>query len=131
LALLISNRDEAKQNLKEAEARTDAKIRHDAEVAGERITEKVVESQKLVQRDVLAAKDALFTLEREVGQMWALKEAFQSRSYAIRDLIQLYIANYYGSEMERSAENKLRSNTAAAARQRQGEIARESRRRPV
>jgi small-conductance mechanosensitive channel len=120
LSILISQRDEAKQNLKETEARVDAEIRHDAEVAGDKITEKAVESQKQINGKVSAAKDKLFELEKRCGQMTALKEAFMSRGYAIRDLIQLYIANYYSSDMERPGRD-LRHTNAPAARQKQAE----------
>jgi hypothetical protein len=120
LAWLVSMRDEAKQKLKEMEAAADAEIRHDAEVQGERITEKAVESHKLRHAGVLAAKDEVFKYERAVGAWGALKDAFQSRGYAIRDLIQLYIFNYYGSDMERSGRS-ISTHHADDARRAQAE----------
>lgn len=118
LAILISKRDESRQTLKEVEAKADAEIRHDAEVSGDKITEKVVESQKMVHNKVKAARDGAFEFEKQCGQMTALKEAFYARGFAIRDLIQLHIANYYGSDMEKSGRD-MRSSNADTARKEQ------------
>lgn len=117
LALLISQRDEAKQEQKEVEAKVDAEIRHDIEVAGDKITEKAVESQKLLDQGVITAKNHVFDLEKQVGQMSALKDAFYARGFAIRDLIQLHIANYYGSDMERASRDMQHAGADTARRE--------------
>jgi hypothetical protein len=120
LARLISWRDEAKQNLKEAESNFAAKSRHDAEESGEKVVEKRIESETLLDPGVRAVRDKMSQLDLKVGLAAALKEAFHARSYAIRDLIQLYIANYYGSDMEK-ASGGMRSANANAAREKQRE----------
>jgi hypothetical protein len=102
LTLLSSRRDEARQKLKEICASADAEIRHTAAVAGEKIREGDIESQIELDPTVGAARTALFDLEKKVGQVEALMEAFKSRGYMIRDLVQLHLAHYYGSEMEKS-----------------------------
>ena len=116
--MAISRCDEYKQIQKECEALADAKIRHDAEVSGEKITEKMVESQKLLDRKVIEAKDALFKSAKQVGELEALKDAYSARGYAIRDLIQLYLANYYGSNMEASGSGMARANADQIRRER-------------
>jgi hypothetical protein len=65
-------------------------------------------------------------LSRRVGLMTALKEAYSSRSYALRDLIQLHLANYYGSDMEKPQRNIQSARTDDLRRQ-QGELIRRER----
>ena len=96
LTLQTSRRDAAKQMLAEVEAEVDAAIRHDAQVNDEKITEKEVASQKILDKDVQDAEKELLRLSLAVGQLGALKEAYQQRSYALRGLIDLYVANYFG-----------------------------------
>jgi len=81
LTLAISQRDQAKQELTEVEARIDAEIRegHDTETDG-RLTEKMVESQKSLHREVLKAK-----------------AAHGKRRYMLQGLIDLHLGGYFGS----------------------------------
>jgi hypothetical protein len=103
VALLVSQRDAAKQELQEIEALVDAEIRHDFEVSGDKITEKQVESAKLLDKRVKIAKRKLSELNEQLGLASALKEAFSQRAYALKDLVALYVANYYGQDTERPA----------------------------
>jgi hypothetical protein len=105
LALLISQRDEAKQKLKELCAEVDAEIRQEAHETNQKLREGDIESQVLLTPAVQDANKQLADYEKELGEMLALKEAYQSRSFALRDLVQLHLANYYGSDMERPTGN--------------------------
>ena len=97
LALVISLRDQAKQDLSETEARVDIKVRRDAEVADEKITEKGIESQRKLHPDVRAATTRHSEYSLLTGEYMALKDAYLQRSYALKELVQLYVANYYGA----------------------------------
>ena len=57
LALAISNRDEAKQDLDQIEAQVDAELRRAAAVSEDKVTEKAIESNKNTDRRVIAAND--------------------------------------------------------------------------
>lgn len=116
LALVISRRDAAKQELAEVEARADAKIRRDAELAEEKITEREVKSQKRLDTDVKTAGSNVLTLNYHVGELTALKEAFQQRSYALKELVALYIANYYGDLPSGQMSRQLRNVDATIAK---------------
>jgi hypothetical protein len=98
LTLAISQRDQAKQELTEVEARIDAEIRegHDTETDG-RLTEKMVESQKSLHREVLKAKAAHGKLHAQVGKLNALKESYHQRRYMLQGLIDLHLGGYFGS----------------------------------
>jgi hypothetical protein len=104
-ALCVSQRDAAKQALSEVEARADSQIRHDGEVAGDKLKEREVESMVLLDRDVMAAKRVLAELNERVGILGALKEAYSQRGYVIKELAGLWVAGYY-SETSASASNQ-------------------------
>lgn len=95
LALLTSRRDAAKQALAEEEARCDGQIRSDAAKEKEKLTETEIKNMIRLDKDVGKAQTELNQLGREVGLLGALKEAFQQRSYVLKDLTSLHIANYY------------------------------------
>jgi hypothetical protein len=113
-ALTTSLRDQAKQDLSETEAKADSRIRHDIEVAGDKVTEKAVESAKLLDGQVTKARDRLMRLNQEVGEWSALKEAFQQRGYVLRDLVQLYLSRYYSDTENQS--HRVREARAGHAR---------------
>ena len=106
LALLISRRDAAKLEKEDIEARIDARIRHDAEVHETKLTEKQVESEKRLHKDVQAAVNRQSQLNEQVGRWSALKESFQQRSYALGHLADLYVSGYFGGTSGASARMK-------------------------
>jgi len=114
LSLLISRRDQAKKNLKVAEAEADLEIRRKFE-GEKKPTETEIGHRVQLDDDVLEATDALLELERQVGETWAMKEAFQARGSAIEFLIKLYLGNYYGSDVERPTRD-IRTADAVVAR---------------
>lgn len=97
LSLWTSRRDAAKQEQQLIEARADAAIRHNAEVAKEKITEKEVESQKRMDEDVRTGLDELLRYNHTVNRFANLKEAYQQRGYVLKELVALYLANYYAT----------------------------------
>src|SRR4029077_6337613 len=87
LAICMSQRDAASQAVKEEEAAADEAIRADAAKQGVKTTEKEIESLKLKDESVITARNSLLDSTREVGMWLALKEAFQQRSYVLKDLV--------------------------------------------
>ncbi len=114
LAIAISRRDGAKQDKEVIEAKADAKIRHDAEVGGEKITEKLIEGRKILR--VMDLSNELLELNGNVGQLSALKEAFQQRSYVLNKLTDLYIAGYYGDANHTSGSRRMNEHLAEAVK---------------
>ncbi len=115
LTLLISRRDAAKQEKEDVEAQIDAKIRRDAEIAEEKVTEKQIESEKRLHKEVRAAMDRLASLQKQVGQWTALKEAFIQRSYALSGLVDLYTSGYFGANTSGSSA-RMKEHDADNAR---------------
>jgi len=52
---------------------------------------------------VKSARFKLNELNTKLGKLEALKEAFQQRSYVLKELVALYTANYFGDVMTSSA----------------------------
>jgi hypothetical protein len=63
-------------------------------------------------RKVIEANDKLLKLSRETALLQALKEAFQQRSYVMKDLVSLYVANYFGDASGGRSETHLRTKRA-------------------
>lgn len=113
LTLQISRRDAAKQQLAEVEAMADIRIRRAAE--GSKTTEKEVKSHCEVDPKVIEATRTLLQLAHSVRQWDDLKEAIISRGYALKELVNLYVNNYYVSAGETGAR-QVREVAAGTAR---------------
>lgn len=121
LALEISRRDAAKQALQDAEFKADLVVRDRAEKQEKKITEGEVRARVSQEDDVVFAREELQRLSESVGKLTSLKEAFQQRSYALKDLVGLYIANYYTASEHQSSSSAMKDRVAADARARMAE----------
>lgn len=113
LALAISRRDEAKQEVDEVEATVDKELRRSAAMAGDKITEKEVESNKKLDKKVQTANDNFLEKRLEAAKWTALKEAYEQRSYALSKLVELHLANYSSDVGERSQKEASQNLKAA------------------
>jgi hypothetical protein len=97
---LTSYRDAVKKRLAEIESELDAKLRHDAEVSSEKITEKQIESEK--RRDPVIKKwhNELLKASHELGMAAALKEAFVQRAHALKSMVDLDTSNFFSTNAE-------------------------------
>jgi len=96
LANETSRRDAAKDRVKIIEAEVDEMIRLDAAEEGKKVTESMINSQKLIHKDVRNAYADMIIHNRNVALLTALKESYLQRSYALKELVSLYLASYYG-----------------------------------
>lgn len=125
LALEISRRDAAKQALQDAEFKADLRVRGQAERQEKKITEGEVRARVHGDDEVVFCREELARLAESAGKLSSLKEAFQQRSYALKDLCGLYIANYYSATENTSGSGVVRERAAADARSRMSEVRRE------
>lgn len=116
LALQVSRRDAAKQVVAETEAKVDMEVRRAAQVAEEKITEKQVAAEVLLSSKVQTAVAEHQRLALDVGKLTALKEAFSQRSYVLKDMVALYISNYYG-DASNSSTRQVRADAGERAKQ--------------
>ncbi len=109
LSLWVSRRDAQKKYLAEAESRAERAIRHNAE----KITVKEVEAGVQLDKDVRAAQDDLIRFNHTAARFSNLKEAYQQRGYALKELVSLYLANYYASNSEQGRGASMIKDRAA------------------
>lgn len=115
LAMAISQRDEAKTQVAEAEAEADQRIRsHIRE--DEKVTEGDVKAQIRTDKKVKAAITKHLDLVREVNELDALKEAYKQRSYAFNQLNDLQMMGYFGGEVSSSSGGKVKTVIAERAK---------------
>jgi len=122
-----SLRDQASQDLKDIEARVDAEIRNEPLDEGEKKpTENAIANRVRMHPSVIALRDKLQIRNEAYGTLAALKESFGQRSYMLRELVQLWLANYY-SDIE--AKDSWRDMTRHRADDIKARHAEERRRR--
>lgn len=97
LALAISRRDAASDEVKEIMAECDQSIRVGFEKEEKKKpAEPQIAQMVILHPDVKAAKARLRNREEDVGRLQAMKESYQVRGYAIKDMVSLHLASYFG-----------------------------------
>lgn len=109
-SLLLSRRDAAKSRLEEVRAEADGQIRNAANKTAEKVTETSITNRVLLSDDVREAIERLAAAQSEMSKWLMLREAFEQRSYALKDLSALYSAGYFtdrtGSSARRDAGDR-------------------------
>jgi len=90
----ISSRDEAKDLLKQQDAELSFTVRQRLEEEGKRPTESQVAAAIETHDDHHAALSAYRARCVEADNWGNLKAAYEQRSYALREIVELHIANY-------------------------------------
>lgn len=125
LVTATAERDGAKENLAVVDAEEAAYHRKQLAKGTTRATDKLIESLVLTSDEHTKAFNAYLDAKTKAERLNALKEAFQQRSYMLRDLVSLYSANYYevssitptkAQEASHYAANRTRIANARAAR---------------
>lgn len=116
LALYVSRRDAAKQQLGIAEAEADRDNRNAAAQAGDKITEKELASMGKLDKQVIRANEGLIRLQHKVGVLQALVGAFEQRGKALSGMSSLYTTNYFQHNSAVGGENRYKDYQADSAR---------------
>ena len=90
-----AERDMLKEQLATIDATLDGKARTKLERTQDKVTEAMVKNSVQTSHEHEAASVAYLKAKNQADLLAALKEAFHSRGYMIRDLCTLYAANYY------------------------------------
>lgn len=112
LAMLTSRRDAMKQEKETVEAQADLTIRRKHARDKDKATEGSIRAEIRLDREVIEVGNELLELANLVAQFAALKEAFQQRSYVLKDLVNLYTANYFGDSAGGSSRTRMRDHAA-------------------
>jgi hypothetical protein len=117
-----AERDMLKEQLATTDAKLDADVR--SQHADEKYTEAMVKNQVQTHKKHDAAMLKYLDSKKQADLLFHLKEAFQTRSFMIRDLCSLYNANYFeensvkGTGSTDRATYKAGRDRMAAARSR-------------
>lgn len=91
-AAAVADRDVAKLDFDEVYAELDRTIRTEAEKAEKKVTEGSIQQEIKLERTYAEAKRKIVDLDAQVAALQALKEAFHQRSFMLRELVALVIA---------------------------------------
>lgn len=120
-----AERDAAKEELATVDADLDGHWRKKLSKVQDKITEKMVQNCVQTSPEHEKAFDAYLAAKTKADKLSALKDAFQQRSYMLRDLVSLYSANYYeeasikpsrAQEASHYAQNRERMSNARVAK---------------
>lgn len=112
----MSYRDQARAELDQVKAECDKFIRADAVLANERITEAQVTAKILEETQYQTANNEYLEWKMVTEKWSVLRDSFNQRAYALRDLCQLWMANYYADTAIAEARSGAVDRVASAAR---------------
>jgi hypothetical protein len=98
LAEAIDQRDTAKEHLEEVDAGLLFTVQVKLEKRSQRITDKVVSAKTLLDATHQKAARKYGRAKHRANRLQLLKDDFERRGYAIRDMVQLYIGGYYADK---------------------------------
>lgn len=129
VALAISRRDEAKDNLKVVEAEIDADIRKSIELDKDtkKPSEPQIKMMIMLDKDMGTAQKRFDRLARDARALEACKESYSQRSYMLREMVALWLGGYYsdtvakgraGQEVKRTQYDRDKGEISAARHRR-------------
>lgn len=104
-----SVRDEAKKKMEESYAKNSLSIRDETNKDGRKITEDAVKQLTLLDEDYQAVINFYLKAKYEADRWSALKDAFSSRGYMIKEIAELWKASYFNTDhvLENNSCNDL------------------------
>src|ERR1700722_17477170 len=103
VAHAASERDMLKEQLAATDAKLDSEVRRALDKKNEKSTEAMVRNSIQTDKKHETATKHYHDAKEQADLLVALKEAFQSRAYMLRDLCSLYTANYFEDTSVRSS----------------------------
>lgn len=92
----------------ETEAKRATSMRNAATKKGQKITEAQVNKDLPKDPEFIKASLAYIAAEEDAGMWAALKDAFAQRSYALKDLVQLYLGGFFQADRVGAATPRSR-----------------------
>lgn len=106
-SMAVSRRDKAKEEIARTAAKVSQNIRRNALDKGEKITETAISQLVDLDDSYQETVDEHIELVAKASDAQAMKEAFQQRSYVLKDLVNLYLAQYYSSDSVKSVRGQI------------------------
>lgn len=120
--LASSRRDAAYDEIKLTEAALNEEVRRELLKLNDKVTEAMVNSSVISHPMRVKAIEDHLAAKKEADEWSALKEAFGQRAYMLRDLVQLFVANYFATSSVSTDNPKRGEIVANAARARIDEV---------
>ena len=102
--MAASKRDALKEELATIDAELDGIGRATLEKRLEKVTEAMVKNYVQTHKRHASAFASYIQAKTECDLLQAMKEAFSQRSFMLRDLCSLYVANYFGETSYKSTQ---------------------------
>jgi hypothetical protein len=113
--MAVAKRDEAKLNMEQVTAELDKQFRQAAAEAEEKLTEAAL-SRKLTASPRMQTLEKDYLLYRVEADKWqALKEAFQQRSFMLRELVAVYVRRMGDLSLDREVKGTRQTLVDAQA----------------
>lgn len=112
LALESSRKDALKQYVDEAKASAYVDIKDQSRDDEIKLSEKEIDAKVRTDKLVVEAIDKLLRKTRLVNALEALEKSFTQRSYALKDLVELHLKNYYSDPSDGRAGARERQHMA-------------------
>jgi|ERR1700722_328765 len=113
LVTALAERDGAKEELATVDAKLSAHWRKQLSGGKDRVTDKRIDTYVQTSDEHEAAFNVYLAAKERADKLQVLKEAFQQRSYMLRDLVALYTANYYEASSIKPSKAQEASHYAA------------------
>lgn len=116
LALYTAQRDAAKRNVEEMEAKVASEVRDDAAASKEKVTVDDVKQRVVLDDRVVGAKDKLAELTFTVKRIDSLVIAYDHRRHAFQKLVDLYNGQYWSTTSGGGSRVQARERVEAEIR---------------
>ena len=107
-AIAVSKRDELKEEYRRIDAELAIELRDSIEDEKKKCTEAMVQAAVASHPKHMEARSAFMESSLKADRWQALKEAFEQRGWALRELCRMFLASYYA---ESSVEGKETGET--------------------
>jgi hypothetical protein len=111
----VAERDASKLDLEQAIAGLDEQLRQEAAAREEKVTETLIQRRLATHPRIQELERNALRLRAEVDKWQALKEAYQQRSFMLRELVQMLIARLSNTSLERGVISSRGSYRDAVA----------------
>mgnify|MGYP000851123704 FL=1 len=101
----VNLRDAAKNKVEELYAELSLKYRRDADNSGIKMTEDRIKQSVLVDKQYKDVQNDLLLLKLDCDKLAALKDAYTSRGYMLRELAGLWIGGYFSNRSIEGTEH--------------------------
>ena len=122
-----SDKDMFKESLEVMETKLFNKLRKEADALPGRTTDSSIRSKVSSMKEVIGLRTAYKEAKHRAEELLPLKEAYEQRGYALKELCNLYSSNYFQAESGGKRKDDAMEATANRNRREAGKLRKELR----